>query len=206
LHPSAIMPYHAMMNILNSEPPKDDIQKTDEPKITWYAVRTFHNMECLLSDYLKSKGVIHFIPMTTGIKTKKGKPHRVLVPVVHNLLFIQRTLTDKELVEVLNESDIAYNIYRYADSTRYSEITDHEMREFRAFCDPSLEDTRYVSCAEADMKVGREVMIIHGPFKGTRGKLVRYGNDYFMVKTLIGVGVMIHISRWYCKPVKDDKG
>ena len=194
-----------MMDILNTETPKDDIQENDEPKITWYAVRTFHNKECQLSEYLKSKGVIHFIPMTTGVKTKQGKAHRVLVPVVHNLLFIQRTLPDKELVEVLKESDIAYNIYRYTDSTRYSEISDREMREFRAFCDPSLEDTRYVSGAEAEMKVGREVMIIHGAFKGIRGKLVRYGNDYFMVKTLVGVGVMIHISRWYCKPVKDEK-
>ncbi len=194
-----------MMDILDSETTKYEIQKTDEPKITWYAVRTFNNMECQLSDYLKSKGLIHFIPMTTGVKTKQGKAHRVLVPVVRNLLFIQRTLSDKELVEVLNDSDIAYNIYRYADSTRYSEISDREMCEFRAFCDPTLKDTRYVSKAEADMKVGREVMIIHGAFKGIRGKLVRYGNDYFMVKTLVGVGVMIHISRWYCKPVKDEK-
>lgn len=194
-----------MMDILNTETQKDNIQEDDEPKITWYAVRTFHNKECQLSDYLKSKGIIHFIPMTTGVKTTQGKAHRVLVPVVHNLLFIRRTLSDKELVEVLKESDIAYNIYRYANSARYSEISDREMREFRAFCDPSLEDTRYVSGAEAEMKVGREVMITQGAFKGIRGKLVRYGNDYFMVKTLVGVGVMIHISRWYCKPVKDEK-
>ena len=193
------------MDTLNTEVSINNIQEDNEPKITWYAVRTFHNMECQLSEYLKSKGIIHFIPMTTGVKTKQGKAHRVLVPVVHNLLFIQRTLSDKELVEVLKESNIAYNIYRYADSTRYSEISDREMREFRAFCDPSLEDTRYVSGAEAEMKVGREVMIIQGAFKGIRGKLVRYGNDYFMVKTLVGVGVMIHISRWYCKPVKDEK-
>ena len=193
------------MDILNTEVSINNIQEDNEPKITWYAVRTFHNMECQLSEYLKSKGIIHFIPMTTGVKTKQGKAHRVLVPVVRNLLFVQRTLSDKELVEVLKESNIAYNIYRYADSTRYSEISDREMREFRAFCDPSLEDTRYVSGAEAEMKVGREVMIIQGAFKGIRGKLVRYGNDYFMVKTLVGVGVMIHISRWYCKPVKDEK-
>lgn len=193
------------MDTLNTEVSINNIQEDNEPKITWYAVRTFHNMECQLSEYLKSKGIIHFIPMTTGVKTKQGKAHRVLVPVVHNLLFVQRTLSDKELVEVLKESNIAYNIYRYADSTRYSEISDREMREFRAFCDPSLEDTRYVSGAEAEMKVGREVMIVQGAFKGIRGKLVRYGNDYFMVKTLVGVGVMIHISRWYCKPVKDEK-
>ena len=193
------------MDILNTEVSINNIQEDNEPKITWYAVRTFHNMECQLSEYLKSKGIIHFIPMTTGVKTKQGKAHRVLVPVVRNLLFIQRTLSDKELVKVLDESDIAYNIYRYADSTRYSEISDREMCEFRAFCDPTLKETRYVSKAEADMKVGREVMIIHGAFKGIRGKLVRYGNDYFMVKTLVGVGVMIHISRWYCKPVKDEK-
>ena len=194
------------MDVLNAEITKKDILPlNNEQKITWYAVRTFHNKECQLSEYLKTKGIVHFIPMTTGVKTKEGKAHRVLVPVVRNLIFIQRTLSDKELVKILKESDIVYNIYRYADSTRYCEISDREMCEFRAFCDPSLEDTRYVSEAEADMKIGREVMIIHGAFKGIRGKLVRYGNDYFMVKTLVGVGVMIHISRWYCKPVKDEK-
>ena len=36
-------------------------------------------------------------------------------------------------------------------------------------------------------------------FAGMTGKLHRVKNSYFFIKTLVGVGVMLHISRWYCK-------
>lgn len=173
--------------------------------IVWYAIRTFHNQECHLAEFLNSYQFQTFIPMTIGAKTVDGKPKRIMVPIVHNLVFLQKPLSDKDLVSILDLSRIPYMIYKTKDSAHFSEISDREMTEFRTFCDPTFEDTRFVTQEEINAKIGRDIEIIHGPLKGLRGKFVRYGNNYFVVKTLAGICVMVHISRWYCKFIDPQK-
>ena len=34
-----------------------------------------------------------------------------------------------------------------------------------------------------------------------KGKLVRKSKQYYFLKVIIGVGVMVRIPRWYCEPV-----
>ena len=56
--------------------------------------------------------------------------------------------------------------------------------------------------AEAEAMVGKEVRVIAGPFKGTVGRLVRKHKQYYFLKSVIGMGVMLRISRWYCEPIQ----
>lgn len=173
---------------------------TVEQKMVWYAVRTFNHKEGIISDFLTENQVSHFIPMIYTEKCKEGeKPRKVLIPVVHNLLFIQKIMPETELMKLLQTCPVPMSVVKKQDSNAYYEISDYEMREFRAICDPEYKDTRYVTSEEAEAKAGKLVRVIHGPFKGQEGKLVRFGNDYFIVKTLVGIGVMLHISRWYCQ-------
>ena len=97
--------------------------------------------------------------------------------------------------------DKKISILKKEKSTKCYEIPDNQMIEFRTMCDPSFEDTRYITQDEADAKPGKMIRVVQGPFKGMEGKLVRYGNNYFIVKTLVGIGVMLHISRWYCEVI-----
>ena len=53
------------------------------------------------------------------------------------------------------------------------------------------------------VKVGKEVRVVHGPFAGITGRLVRKRNEYYFIKTMMEVGVMLRISRWYCEPVPE---
>lgn len=177
-------------------------EQTKEPTV-WYAVRTFNHQECAISDFLKEKDVPHFIPMIYKEKGKANeKPKRVLVPVVHNLLFIRKSLPEREMMRLLQQCVIPMSVLKKEDRSAYYEIPDSQMLEFRAMCDPEYRDTRYVTKEDADAKPGKMVRIIQGPFKGQTGKLVRLGNDYFIVKTMVSIGVMLHISRWYCEVVK----
>ncbi len=171
----------------------------------WYAVRTFNQKEMLISDFLQKKNIPHFIPMIYKEKMTEGKKReRILVPVVHNLLFFRHFAEYAEMRTVLAECTIPMNVMKWADSTEWCPISAREMNEFRLFCDPEYKGTRYVSEEEVEAKVGKSICVITGQFKGMTGKLVRYGNQYFVVKTLAGLGVLLRIPRWYCKVVDDD--
>ena len=83
----------------------------------------------------------------------------------------------------------------------YYEIPDKQMTEFRAICDPEYSNTIYASREFADERPGKRVRVIHGPFKGMEGKLVRYKDRFYIVITLVNLGVFLRISRWYCEPI-----
>lgn len=185
-----------MSDIIKSE--------TSAPSSVWYAIRTFNCQEMKLSAFLKEKGKTHFIPMTYAEKkTREGKVKRVLVPVVHNLLFLKKEDSQKQILQMLDEFALPVNIFRQKESSRFCEITDREMQEFRALCDPEFEASRFITPEEAEAKPGKQVRIIHGPFAGMTGKLHRVRNNYYFIKSLVGVGVMMRISRWYCTVISE---
>jgi ribosomal protein L24 len=51
--------------------------------------------------------------------------------------------------------------------------------------------------SEAEAMIGKEVRVVAGPFKGSTGKLVRKNKQYYFLKAVIGMGVMVRVSRWY---------
>ena len=62
------------------------MQKNDK---IWTVIRTFNRHELMVSDFLKQEGLTCFIPMRYSEKQAGDdlKPHRVLVPVIHNYVF-----------------------------------------------------------------------------------------------------------------------
>lgn len=63
----------------------------------WYILYTFNCQELKVGDYLASKGKTYFIPMMYKEKvTREGKHKRVLLPVVHNLVFLQKDDNEKK--------------------------------------------------------------------------------------------------------------
>lgn len=179
-----------------------DLNKLNSPKV-WYALRTFNCQELKISDFLKEKGKIHFIPMTYAEKeSREGNIKRVLVPVVHNLIFLQKDESQKSILQMLGECTVPLNVLRADKSAKCYEIPESQMMEFRILCDPDFEATQFLTHEEAEAKSGKLVRIIHGPFTGITGKLHRAKNNFYFIKTLTGVGVMMHISRWYCEVLK----
>lgn len=168
----------------------------------WYVLRTFNCQEMKISDFLTEKKIVHFIPMTyVERKSRDGKLKRVLVPVVHNLIFLRKDGTQKQILRMLDECFTPVSVLRKEGSNDCYEIPDSQMIEFRALCDPDFEGTQFMTGEEADAKPGKEVRIVHGQFAGMTGKLCRVRNNYFFIKTLAGMGVMIRISRWYCEVI-----
>ena len=170
----------------------------------WYALQTFFRKEREVEDFLKEKGYAPFVPKLYRERVDaNGQKHRELVPAVHNLLFMPKVADGKEQVLALRDCPYPVRIIRKPDSEGFYEIPDRQMVEFRAICDPDYTNTIYASREFADDRPGKRVRVIQGPFKGMEGKLVRYKNRFYIVITLVNLGVFLRISRWYCEPIKD---
>lgn len=178
----------------------------------WYAIRTFNCMEQKVSRYLQQEGWPHFIPMTYTREVKffkpdvpsadaDEKPKMILVPAVHNLLFIQKRDEQQELLKALSDCPFPVSIFRNPGDQRLCEISSRDMLELRMLCDPQYKTTVFMTQGEAEAMVGKDVRVIAGPFKGSVGRLVRKYKQYYFLKAVIGMGVMVRVSRWYCEPI-----
>ena len=102
---------------------------------------------------------------------------------------------------MLSECDIPVSVFRKPGVRDFCEIPAQEMVELRMLCDPEYETSVFLTEGEADAMVGKEVRVVNGPFKGSVGRLVRKNKQYYFLKTVIGMGVMVRVSRWYCEPL-----
>ena len=174
---------------------------------SWLVIRTFNRREMEVGAFLKEKGLTYFIPMTYKEKVvgTELKPRRVLVPVVHNYVFLQKPDEGSDMRSLLTECRVPLQLMKNKGDDKVSEISNKEMTDFRLLCDPDYVKTplEFLEAEEAEILPGREVEVVHGQFAGIHGKLHRSGKKYWFIKTVGGVSVMLRISRWYCKPVDE---
>ena len=169
----------------------------------WYALRTFNCQEQKVSRFLTEKGIAHFIPMSLRVVKPKGNEpeKRILVPAIHNLLFVQKQESQQQMLQLFKECAVPVSPFRHPGMDTICEIPAHEMIELRMLCDPQFDTSAFFTQAEAEVMVGKEVRVINGPFKGSIGRLIRKKNNYYFLKIVVGMGVMVRISRWYCEPL-----
>ena len=103
--------------------------------------------------------------MTYVEKEKEGKQGKMLVPVVHNLVFLQKNESRKATLAMLKSAMFLSACF----ATKKQSIpvdTDKQMTEFRILCDPDFKDTLYITHEEGEAKPARTSRIIHGPLPG----------------------------------------
>ena len=180
-------------------------RKEERKEDIWFAVRTFYCKEESVARYLSSHGIEHFIPQRYQEEvTLDGERKRKLVPAVHNLLFIKSTISEKEMKDIISQCPDSVSVIKNQETKKYYQIPNSQMVEFRAICDPNYKDTLYVDQEVAEARVGEEVRVVRGQFTGLKGKLVRYKNRSYVVIVLAGLGVMIHIPKWYCRKLNEE--
>lgn len=180
-------------------------RKEERKEDIWFAVRTFYCKEESVARYLSSHGIEYFIPQRYQEEvTLDGERKRKLVPAVHNLLFIKSTISEKEMKDIISQCPVSVSVIKNQETKKYYQIPNSQMVEFRAICDPNYKDTLYVDQEVAEARVGEEVRVVRGQFTGLKGKLVRYKNRSYVVIVLAGLGVMIHIPKWYCRKLNEE--
>lgn len=171
----------------------------------WYAVRLFSLKHASAVEYVRSFGLTYFIPMELSFIAKgKNEPKQVLHPVVFNLLFIKKDREESEIKRIIINSSFKMAIIKKENTTSdLYEIPAKQMQEFMLMCSPQFTMAKYISEADAKLKVGTPVIVKYGSLKGLTGKLVRQSKKYFLLKEVPGMGVMLKVSRWCCVPLND---
>ncbi len=154
--------------------------------LQWYAIRVTYSREMKLNAYLDSLGITTFLPMrhVAGAGIHAGKMR--LVPVIHNLLFVQSTREDLDKLKHYNA--VAMNMRYIMDKSERCPIVipDEQMHNFIAVSGTNDEQLIYLSNEEISMKVGDCVRITGGAFKGVEGELLRIKGDRRLVVRLNG--------------------
>lgn len=175
----------------------------------WYALRTFYSQELKVGAYLDTYKLSWFIPMRG--KTKGGTLSKVMgekkrpKPFVHNLIFIKQPEDISVLKNALKECPYTTFMYCNPGSMEWSVISGKDILELRIICDQSFSEPIFITTKEAELKVGREVRVVHGPLSGTHGRLIRKNKKYYVLKTIFSdMSMMVAVSRWCCEAVNTD--
>ena len=140
--------------------------ETEKETEVWYAMRATYRREPDAMRLLEKEKLGCFIPMQYRISMKKGRKVRVLVPVVHNLLFVHARPADVKRVK----SKVTY--LQYITDTRSGQkiiIPDNEMQRFIAVAGTYNDHLLYFQPDELNLSKGTKVRITGGDFEGQEG-------------------------------------
>ena len=140
--------------------------EADKDNEIWYAMRATYRREPDAMRLLEKENLGCFVPMQYKISIKKGKKVRVLVPVVHNLLFVHARPSELKRVK----SQVAY--LQYITDTRSGQkiiIPDNEMQRFIAIAGSYSDHLLYFQPDELNLSKGTRVRITGGDFEGQEG-------------------------------------
>lgn len=176
-----------------------------ERSFPWYAAKLHSGSQGELETYLTERGMQCFVPRERVTTVdKEGHRHTRFKPVVRNLLFVEKSLPEQEMRRIIYDAPYPIYIFRKSrESTEFYEIPSREMEEFRAMCNPDILMRRYLSEEQARLKAGTPVEVFAGPLKGLTGKLVRSNKQYFLLKEVPGMGVMLKVTRWCCRAINE---
>src|SRR5574344_1149488 len=127
----------------------------------------------------------------------KGK--HVLRPVVKNLIFLKKTMEEGDIKNVISSSELKMSVITVSKiDKRYCEIPARQMDEFMLMCNPDILLKKFISEDQAHLKKGALVRVKRGPLQGFTGRLVRANKNYYLLKDVPGMAVLLKVTKWCC--------
>lgn len=147
-------------------------QASEEPS-RWYVLNAIFGKELQTCQLLRQEEIECFVPMRYEMRRVKQKPVRVLVPAVHNLVFVHAT---KAYLEDF-KSRVPFTLYFMTrkEGMRRTLLTvpDGEMSAFIRVARMVEEDIHYFRPEEIHLEKGIRVRVHGGPFDGLEGHLLK---------------------------------
>lgn len=158
-------------------------QKAEEKK--WYALRVTYNRELIVKARFNNLGIETFIPMSYKEAVVKEKRVRMLMPSIHNLIFVKIELSVMKEIKSSTDLPIRYIMDRESNSPIV--IPEVQMKNFIAVSSTNDENLIYLPVEEVKLKKGDKVRIVGGIFAGCEGVLMRIRGDRRVVVTIPGI-------------------
>ena len=163
----------------------------------WFPMRVTYSRERQAKEALDSLGIECFLPMKNRMVTIGTKRHYMLVPAVHNLIFVRST--QDELSELKNNRRELLSLRYMTRPVDYGtpeekrvimRVPDDQMENFMRVA--AITDDRVMFLDHVDPKkiLGRKVKIIDGEFTGVEGVVVRIQKNKRVVVHLEGLAAV----------------
>lgn len=168
----------------------------------WYALQVFHHKENALRQHLEGKGVGCFLPMRYAEHTDtEGRAKRILVPAIHNLLFVQCGQGKGPiLAETLQASPYASRVYTKTVKG-WCGIRRAEMAEPHAASIRNLRGT--VRRGRISGRTRRNARLRRPqPAQRYQWKVGKTQAGSYVALIAVSIGVMVQVSKWRCHPSK----
>ena len=156
-------------------------------------MRVTYHREMKIKALLDEIGVENFVPMRYElVETKSGKKKRMLVPAIHNLIFVRST---QEFLTHLKMCRKEFSPMRYMMKKSSSEdkkdeimiIPDTQMDNFMRVASVKDDRVMFLDNNEFINKVGQRVKVIEGYFAGVEGVIKRINKNKRVVVQLEGI-------------------
>lgn len=168
----------------------------DEAVMHWFPMRITYHREMKIKALLDEMGIESFLPMHWEmVETKNGGKKRMLLPAIHNLIFVKSTqkfLTELKMTRV-EFAPMRYMMKRPLVKGEKSEIMlvpDQQMDNFMRVA--SVQDDRVIFLENNDFikKIGQRVKVVDGYFSGVEGVVKRINKNKRIVVQLEGIAAV----------------
>ena len=177
-----------------------DVDDKDQHRYPWYAIKLYGLSQKKIEKYFSENGLETFIPQEyVDVEDAEHKVKHVLRPVVKNLIFLKKTMDEGDIKKVISSSDLKMSVITVSKiDKRYCEIPARQMDEFMLMCNPDILLKKFISEEQAHLKKGALVRVKRGPLQGFTGRLVRANKNYYLLKDVPGMAVLLKVTKWWC--------
>lgn len=183
-----------------------DMEGEKKYKNVWLPLQTVYCKELLVADFLREQNIEHYIPMMYELKDlPDGSCEHILVPAIHNLLFVRHTYDKDWCYKLLEASPYPlYFLKRERNGREYCTISEKEMQNFMRATDPQIQGTRFIDPEKLKNKEGIPVRIIKkGPLYGITGNFVRYGGRHYIAIEMPQNTALLKVSFTWCEMITE---
>lgn len=164
--------------------------------IRWFPMRVTYHREMIIKSMLDEMGINNFLPMHYElVESKTEGKKRVLVPAIHNLIFVRSTQECLTQLKMTNKafSPMRYIMKRPLSNNEHSEILyvpDSQMDNFIRVASVQDDRVMFLDNSAFINKVGQRVKVIDGYFSGVEGVVKRINKNKRVVVQLEGIAAV----------------
>ena len=161
----------------------------------WYPMRVTYGREVKVKEALDNLGIENFLPMHYElVDPGDGNKKRMLVPAIHNLIFVHDSREDITLLKTTRREfqPLRYITKHFAESVADSILTvpETQMRNFMRVASVQDDSVIFLDNSDYLSKVGRRVLITEGYFAGVEGVVKRIKKNKHVVVQLEGLAAV----------------
>lgn len=181
------------------------MERNKDEKV-WIPVQTVYHKELEVADFLKKENLEVFIPMKYELREKGGSDgecERILVPAIHNLLFVRREYCYDWCMELVKRIPVPVFFFKKQRNGKdFCVVREKEMKNFMDATNPEITGTRFIDPEVLKNKKCVPVRVIkEGPLFGLEGKFMRYGGKHYIAVELANSTALLKVSYTWCEVI-----